>query len=91
MPRFADFDSRGYRTVDVRTGYRGWVSTYEETVEDAMDVALLDELTPPPGTRCVADTNARSRKECSGSCAAFDQAVSLAMRLGSAPGFSSLR
>ena len=59
MPRFADFDSRGYRTVDVRTGYRGWVSTYEETVEDAMDVALLDELTPPPGTRCVADTNAR--------------------------------
>ena len=47
MPDFSDFDNRGYRTVDVRTGYGEWVSTYEDTVEDAMDVALLDELERP--------------------------------------------
>jgi SAM-dependent methyltransferase len=41
---FARFDTRGYRTVDVRTGYRQWVPTYEDTVQDAMDIALLDEL-----------------------------------------------
>lgn len=45
--RFHDFDSRGYRTVDVRTGYGEWVSTYEQTVQDAMDVALLEELAVP--------------------------------------------
>lgn len=47
MPSFSDFDSRRYRTVDVRTGYREWVPTYERTVEDAMDIALLDELREP--------------------------------------------
>ncbi|MCO5994162.1 class I SAM-dependent DNA methyltransferase [Actinoallomurus rhizosphaericola] len=47
MVRFADFDTRGYRMVDVRTGYGQWVSTYEETVEDVMDLALLDRLTEP--------------------------------------------
>lgn len=41
------FDTRGYRTVDVRTGYREWLPTYEQTVEDAMDLALLDELEDP--------------------------------------------
>jgi SAM-dependent methyltransferase len=41
---FAAFDERGYRTVDVRTGYREWVPTYEDTVQDVMDIALLDEL-----------------------------------------------
>jgi SAM-dependent methyltransferase len=44
---FSDFDTRGYRTVDVRAGYGEWVSTYEDTVEDAMDLALLDELRRP--------------------------------------------
>src|SRR5215207_7887745 len=48
MPQFSHFDSRGYRTVDVRTGYGEWVATYERTVEDAMDVALLDALAMPP-------------------------------------------
>lgn len=33
--------------VDVRTGYGEWVGSYERTVEDAMDIALLDELTEP--------------------------------------------
>ncbi len=43
--RFRDFDARGYRTVDVRTGYGEWVATYERTVEDAMDIAVLERLT----------------------------------------------
>jgi SAM-dependent methyltransferase len=47
MARFGDFDTRGYRMVDVRTGYGEWVATYEDTVEDAMDIALLDELERP--------------------------------------------
>ena len=47
MPTFADFDRRGYRTVDVRTGYREWLATYEETVEDEMDLALLETLREP--------------------------------------------
>jgi SAM-dependent methyltransferase len=47
MPSFSDFDTRQYRTVDARTGYGEWVSTYERTVEDEMDLALLDRLTRP--------------------------------------------
>jgi SAM-dependent methyltransferase len=48
MVQFSDFDARRYRTVDVRTGYGEWVATYERTVEDAMDIALLDVLETPP-------------------------------------------
>jgi hypothetical protein len=33
---FSEFDSRGYRTVDVRAGYAEWVARYDQTVEDAM-------------------------------------------------------
>jgi SAM-dependent methyltransferase len=44
MADFADFDARGYRTVDVRSGYGEWVSSYEQTVEDAMDIELLEAL-----------------------------------------------
>lgn len=47
MVSFADFDARGYRTVDVRTGYGQWVGHYEQTVEDVMDLALLDKLAVP--------------------------------------------
>ncbi len=45
MSSFEPFDSRGYRTVDARTGYGAWAPTYEGTVQDAMDVELLDALT----------------------------------------------
>jgi SAM-dependent methyltransferase len=57
MVQFSDFDARGYRTVDVRTGYGEWVATYERIVEDAMDIALLDALTTPPwqAQRSAAD------------------------------------
>jgi len=48
MADFATFDSRGYRTVDVRSGYGAWVTTYEQTVEDAMDVELLASLREVP-------------------------------------------
>lgn len=44
MPTFADFDRRNYRTVDVVTGYDGWAASYDETVRDEMDLALLDRL-----------------------------------------------
>ena len=57
MARFADFDARGYRTVDVRMGYSEWAATYERTVEDEMDIALLEELVTPHWTevRAAAD------------------------------------
>ena len=42
MTDFETFDTRGYRTVDVRSGYGEWVATYEQTVEDAMDIHLLE-------------------------------------------------
>ncbi|MFI6869423.1 class I SAM-dependent DNA methyltransferase [Nocardia sp. NPDC050406] len=47
MPTFAEFDRRQYRTVDVATGYDGWAPTYEQTVMDEMDLALLDRLRRP--------------------------------------------
>jgi len=57
MRDFSDFDARGYRTVDVRSGYAEWVPTYERTVEDAMDIALLEALASPRWTEMytVAD------------------------------------
>lgn len=44
MSTFSLFDTRNYRTVDPREGYDRWAATYEESVEDAMDVALLERL-----------------------------------------------
>jgi SAM-dependent methyltransferase len=44
MASFSAFDTRGYRTVAAREGYDRWATTYEETVEDAMDLALLERL-----------------------------------------------
>jgi SAM-dependent methyltransferase len=51
MTEFSAFDSRGYRTVDVRSGYAEWVATYEQTVEDAMDIHLLEALRAVPWQR----------------------------------------
>jgi predicted TPR repeat methyltransferase len=44
MPSFSAFDSRGYRTVAPLEGYQRWARTYEDTVEDAMDLALLERV-----------------------------------------------
>ena len=38
------YDKRKYPIVDVRTGYGEWVWTYEQTVQDEMDLRLLDGL-----------------------------------------------
>jgi SAM-dependent methyltransferase len=45
---FAQFDARGYPTMGVREGYAGWAATYEATVPDELDVALLEALTAVP-------------------------------------------
>ncbi|NKX88614.1 class I SAM-dependent DNA methyltransferase [Nocardia coubleae] len=47
MATFAEFDRRNYRTVDAVTGYDGWAATYEQTVMDEMDLALLERLRRP--------------------------------------------
>jgi SAM-dependent methyltransferase len=44
MASFSSFDTRGYRTVAARDGYDRWAATYEDTVQDAMDLALLERL-----------------------------------------------
>src|SRR4051794_21144932 len=38
------FDKRKYPVVDVREGYGEWARTYEQTVQDEMDLRLLDRL-----------------------------------------------
>jgi SAM-dependent methyltransferase len=48
VPDFARFDQRHYRTVSVREGYRDWLPSYENTVEDSMDLALLDRIATVP-------------------------------------------
>jgi SAM-dependent methyltransferase len=56
MPSFSAFDSRGYRTVPAREGYDRWAATYEDTVEDAMDIALLERVGVDwPTVRSAAD------------------------------------
>jgi ubiquinone/menaquinone biosynthesis C-methylase UbiE len=39
------YDKRRYPVVDVREGYGAWVQTYEQTVQDEMDLRLLERLT----------------------------------------------
>jgi len=55
VAEFAPFDTRGYRTVDVRSGYAEWVDTYEQTVQDAMDIELLERLEEVDWAAEVAD------------------------------------
>jgi ubiquinone/menaquinone biosynthesis C-methylase UbiE len=40
----AIYDKRRYPIVDVREGYAEWVHTYEQIVQDEMDLHLLDRL-----------------------------------------------
>jgi SAM-dependent methyltransferase len=44
MLTFSQFDRRDYPTVSVREGYRDWLPSYETTVEDDMDLVLLETL-----------------------------------------------
>ena len=48
MASFSSYDRRGYPTVSVQTGYGEWAASYEQTVEDEMDLALLESLTSVP-------------------------------------------
>jgi SAM-dependent methyltransferase len=41
---FARFDHRRYPTLAVRDGYREWAATYEDVVEDEMDLRLLARI-----------------------------------------------
>ena len=43
-PDFTRFDRRHYPMVTVHEGYDAWAPTYEESVEDIMDVALLERI-----------------------------------------------
>jgi SAM-dependent methyltransferase len=51
------YDKRGYPIVGVREGYGEWVRTYEQTVQDEMDLRLLDRLGTVDWSepRCVLD------------------------------------
>ncbi len=51
MMDFRPFDRRGYPTVPVREGYRDWATSYEMTVEDEMDLAVLESLQSVPWDR----------------------------------------
>lgn len=44
MTNFASFDRRHYETLPTRRGYAAWAPTYEDTVDDAMDMVLLDRI-----------------------------------------------
>jgi len=48
MLDFSHFDRRHYPIVSVREGYREWLPSYETTVEDEMDLALLQALESVP-------------------------------------------
>lgn len=39
------FDKRNYPIVDVKQGYGEWSQTYEQIVEDTMDLRLLERIT----------------------------------------------
>lgn len=41
---FSHFDTRRYPTVSAQAGYSAWASTYEDVVQDAMDIRLLNRL-----------------------------------------------
>ena len=41
---FAPFDRRRYPTLPVREGYREWAETYEDVVQDEMDLRLLARI-----------------------------------------------
>ena len=44
MTQFAPFDRRHYETVGAREGYAAWAPSYDSSVDDAMDLALLERV-----------------------------------------------
>lgn len=49
------FDKRNYPVVDVQQGYGEWARTYEQIVQDEMDVRLLERLTVDWAAGAVLD------------------------------------
>ena len=41
---FSHFDVRRYPMLAVQDGYREWAESYEEVVQDEMDIRLLDRI-----------------------------------------------
>ncbi len=41
---FSHFDTRNYPTVSTQAGYSEWVQSYEASVEDEMDLRLLNQI-----------------------------------------------
>lgn len=54
---FSSFDVRKYRALPVEEGYGEWVHSYEQTVQDEMDLHLLErvETVPWPEMQRVVD------------------------------------
>ncbi len=48
MPDFAAFDQRRYPVVSARDGYAAWHITYEDCVQDIMDLGILERITSVP-------------------------------------------
>jgi len=46
------YDKRRYPIVDVREGYGEWARTYEQTVQDEMDLRLLERLQAVDWSAC---------------------------------------
>jgi SAM-dependent methyltransferase len=45
---FSNFDARHYPTLSVQDGYTEWSATYENVVQDTMDLRLLERLQTVP-------------------------------------------
>ena len=50
MLELSRFDRRRHSTASVREGYREWLPSYETTVENEMDLVLLEALDSVPWT-----------------------------------------
>jgi SAM-dependent methyltransferase len=44
IERFAHYDSRGYRTLDVAAGYAAWAPFYDATMDEHLDLPFLNLL-----------------------------------------------
>jgi len=57
MLEFSRFDKRSYDTVPVKEGYKEWMPSYEDTVDDRMDLEILERVASVPWdkVRAAAD------------------------------------
>jgi SAM-dependent methyltransferase len=49
---FSRFDTRNYPVRSVRAGYGEWAASYEDTVQDVMDLRLLDRIRAVAWEQC---------------------------------------